>query len=491
MLRAYLRRHRNQPWVRPWALATPIAVLLVCLPLLRPLRHPDAVSDDEQVRLATIQALAEHHTLALDRSRSELPSRSLIRVRDHLYSAQPPVLAFLLAGPYWLMLKLGVPIRDSTGLAPYLLTLLGSTIPATLAAGFVYRMGRLFELARPWRMGLAMIVVFCTGLISYAVVLNAHAPSAALVLLSAAVLLHVSAGPRASKMWWWLLIAGACASLAAVIDPPAVIFLILLTFVVPALRWRLSMRVAGVCLYLIGALMPFLLHARLTIPITGDVRPGYLHPELAIAPMPSAKTKSALRSLPFPGASEEAGPAPARGASSDDEDAPPPSFWSIFWRDVYRVLSAFLGRHGILTHFPAAILGVFGIAAVMHRHWPATAKVLASVTAAGAVVIILVYALGPADGKVAMFANRFFLVFLPLTIFWAGAWARRSHRPTTWAVAAALVLFSAAASLIGATDPYPPRGYDQYTVAGALHHMLATEPATPPDQIVVADAGHE
>src|SRR5581483_8829757 len=117
---------RNQPWVRPWAMATPIAVLLVCLPLLRPLRHPEAVSDDEVVRLATINALAQRHTLALDASGAQLPSRSLIRAGNHVYSSQPPVLAFLLAGPYWLMHKLGLRLRESTGLGPYLLTLLGS-----------------------------------------------------------------------------------------------------------------------------------------------------------------------------------------------------------------------------------------------------------------------------------------------------------------------------------------------------------------------------
>src|SRR2546428_299657 len=47
------RRYLTKPHVRPWALSAPILVLLVCLPLLRPLRHPDPrdVSDDELARL--------------------------------------------------------------------------------------------------------------------------------------------------------------------------------------------------------------------------------------------------------------------------------------------------------------------------------------------------------------------------------------------------------------------------------------------------------
>src|SRR6187455_1641161 len=58
-LRTYLRTRLQQPIVRPLALVGPIAVLLVALPLLRPLRHPSSVSPDEMLRLATIRALVD------------------------------------------------------------------------------------------------------------------------------------------------------------------------------------------------------------------------------------------------------------------------------------------------------------------------------------------------------------------------------------------------------------------------------------------------
>ena len=43
-------------------------MLTVTLPLLRPLRHPDpnGISDEELARLATVQAIVEHKTLAID-----------------------------------------------------------------------------------------------------------------------------------------------------------------------------------------------------------------------------------------------------------------------------------------------------------------------------------------------------------------------------------------------------------------------------------------
>ena len=40
--RRWFMRRKKRPLDRPWALLTPVVVLLVALPLLRPLRHPDA-----------------------------------------------------------------------------------------------------------------------------------------------------------------------------------------------------------------------------------------------------------------------------------------------------------------------------------------------------------------------------------------------------------------------------------------------------------------
>src|SRR5438045_9776458 len=65
---ARLTPERPRKMVRPWALSAPILVLLVALPLLRPLRYPlpRQISDEEQARLATVQAIVEHRTLHID-----------------------------------------------------------------------------------------------------------------------------------------------------------------------------------------------------------------------------------------------------------------------------------------------------------------------------------------------------------------------------------------------------------------------------------------
>src|SRR5262245_17699855 len=81
----YIRRWQARPKVRPWALAGPIIVLLICLPLLRPLRHPASITSDEAARLETIRALVEHHTLALPEDAPGVDSSQLIFAHQKSY----------------------------------------------------------------------------------------------------------------------------------------------------------------------------------------------------------------------------------------------------------------------------------------------------------------------------------------------------------------------------------------------------------------------
>jgi hypothetical protein len=463
-------RRREKPFVRPWALATPIAVLLVCLPLLRPLRHPGQVGTDEELRLATISALAEHRgawnvpladRLAIDPQNFSADSH-LIEVKGRLYSDQPPMLAFLLSGPYRILRAMGYELRDYSVLVPYLLTLIGSTLPAAAAGGLVYRLGRTFELKRPLRAALAGAVVFGSGLVSYAVVLNSDVPAAALVLGSMGCLIHLSGSENPKRGWGWLVVSGACAALAATIDPWATVFLLLLLAVIPTMPVALPLRFGAVGLYLLGAAGPILLHAMLTVPVTGNILPGCFHPELAAAPRGAEMTDDSA-------ADDDSN----IDAQDDDDFGNGGGLWADFWRGTGKLMTALFGAHGLLVHFPVVILGFGGMLAVMHRHWPTTTKLLAAASAIALVVAVFGFAAGGRDAEAAAgFANRSLLVFSPILFFWAGAWLRRKHRPAVWWIAGVLLAFSVTVSLIGATDPLPRGGYDRYTVAGALRHLF-------------------
>ena len=58
---------------------------------------------------------------------------------------------------------------------------------------------------------------------------------------------------------------------------------------------------------------------------------------------------------------------------------------------------------------------------VLRRHWPGMTKMLAAITLLGAIGVIGSYVVCRADWTQEMFGPRWFIVFLPLMLFWAGA----------------------------------------------------------------------
>jgi hypothetical protein len=463
--RDYIRRYLDGPMVRPLALSAPILVLLIALPLLRPLRHPGDASSDETLRLATVRALVEHRSLALDKSYEKIPGA--MRTATGVYSSQPPMMALLLSTPAWVMNRMGFGFDENHLFITYMLTLLGVTLPVAGAAGLIYRMGRLFELKRAWRAALGFAVVAGSGLLSYAVVLNPHAPAATLVIGAAACLIHVAAMNRDDRRAGWFALAGACAALAATLDPVATVLLVLFMFVIPAMRFSLPRRVVGVMLYVVGAIPILSLHAAWNIPVTGDPLPASIH---AVSRAPSDVESAAARPV--------APDVVVVTASADedvefmDEESPRQSAWDEVGGHLLWLIKALVGEHGAVSHFPILILGMFGVGAVMHRHWPGSTKVLAAATSVGAVVILLLYAIAKLDWSGAMFATRWFIVFMPLLLFWSGAWLRRSHRPISWTLAGIALGFSVVVGLIGATDPTPRDGFERYTAADALMRLI-------------------
>jgi hypothetical protein len=457
-VRAYLRRRLEQPMVRPLALAGPIVVLLFALPLLRPLRHPSQVSDDERLRLATIYAIVERGTPALDPAQARAPHEpGAVVTRDgRHYAAQPPMMAVLLSAPAWAMSRGG--LSPEGNLVPYILTLLGTTLPVAVAAGLIYRMGRLFELRRPWRTALGIAVVFASGLISYAVVLNPHAPAAALVLGSASCLVYAASRDRAQLRWTWFVVAGAASGLAATLDPAAAVLLVLFTFVIAAMRFRVGYRALGVMLYAVGAAIPVAAHARWNRPITGDWLPAPVH-QLAAA----ARGVRAAQQAPPP-------------FDDEDADAHDSSLLRAVWRPLKWVTLALVGGHGIVSHFPVLVIGVAGVFAVMHRHWPNSTKALAGATLVGSAAIVFGYGRWRVDWRDAMFASRWFVVFLPMLLFWMGAWVRRQHKPAAWVLAGVLFGFSVLVGIVGATGPWPTDGFRGYTALDATRRLLNPPP---------------
>lgn len=448
--------------MRPWALVAPVLVLLIALPLMRPLRRPDprTVSDDELARLATIQALVERNSLAIEQTDFALTSQARWR-QGHLYAQQPPMLAAMLSPAYRVLSWRGLTFARDPNRVAYILTLLGVTLPVAAAAGLIYRMGRLFELRRPWRTLLALAVVLASGLISYATVLNAHAPAAALILGAAGCFVHVTLTNRRLHSSIWLLAAGTCAALASAIDPPAILFLALFPLVILSLSWPWPHRLGGFAVYAAGLVLPLAIHFQL-VRMAHPADSGWKQEAVAYL-VPSQWATPAYSDIGF---------------AAGDEDLEGLSLWGRGVRQLMRFAVALGGPHGAVSHFPILLLGILGVTMVMHRHWPGTTKMLASVSVACALGIVIFCATGGEP----MFAARWHVVFLPLLIFWTGVWLRRRHHPAMWAVAALLFMFSLAVSLLGATGPMLRGGFGglaegRFSVVDAARNLV--RPPTP------------
>ncbi|RYG76546.1 hypothetical protein EON77_10400, partial [bacterium] len=214
LLAIFLRRK-----FRPWALLTPILVLLVALPLLRPLRSPGGAAPSEAMLLDTVRSLSTRGSLALDPLKWADQPGTVRTANGRIYPDRPPTFAVLLAGPAWAMDKAGLRFDNDESIVAYLLTLIGTTVPVAVGASVFYRMGRLFELSRPRRAALAMLVAFGSGWISYATVLNPHAPAAAALMCACACLLWLAAAKRSIQALPITLLAGLLCATAAAASP--------------------------------------------------------------------------------------------------------------------------------------------------------------------------------------------------------------------------------------------------------------------------------
>lgn len=421
----------RKPWVRPWALAGPIVLLLLCLPMLRPLRHPSELPTEEARLVDMVR-----HNLAGRWYIADSPPFSLQSLTE-----PSPTFALVLSGPAWVLQQMGFNFENNGTLMAYLLIAVGVTLPVALCAGLIYRMARLFELPRPQRAALGLLCVTASGLISYATTLSAHALASALMIASAGCVLQTLRAPRAHRGVLWTFFAGALAMLAAALDPSAVPIAVLMPIVFLAWRVKWNFRMAAVALFLVGAVAPLWLHRSLHGRPTGG-------PLSELASQPPIVEWDAVSG------EEEAGAIP----------------WLSYHGD--RLLTATLGTHGLISHFPLLLVGVAGVSMLMHRNWPEAIKWLAAATLLGAGVCVAAIVLSRIDFASAAFATRWFIAFSPLLLFWSGAWFRSGQGRLARVTVTTAAAFSIAVGLLGAARPMPPSGYNGYTALGALEGIV-------------------
>ena len=194
------------------------------------------LSSNDRSRWATVRSLAELGTYQIDEivSQPNWDTIDMVKHDDqgqpapaadegHLYSSKPPLLATLLAGPYWLIYKFtGATLAEHPFAIGRTLLVLFNVLPMIVYFVTIARLIERFGTTDWGRMFVMTCAAFGTFLSTFAVAINNHLTAA----ICAAIALDT-----ALRIWYdgerrlrWFFVAGFFAAFTAANELPALAF---------------------------------------------------------------------------------------------------------------------------------------------------------------------------------------------------------------------------------------------------------------------------
>jgi hypothetical protein len=255
--------------------------------------RPYAGSWNDGSRLAAVECLVDHGTLAIDDSlfvavpqddpvlRSpycgvclEHGTLDKLWIQGHYYSDKSPVPAVLLAAVYAVLhLLMGLGVRLHPESFCYAMTVASSGVAYVVAVVCVFRFGRLQRLSLRWRLALCGSFAMASVAVIYVQHVNNH-----MMLLGVAslLMLQLAQVDKRAPLWRSLLI-GTLAGLGYAIDLGA--GPVLVVCAVLYLAWQARPRL-GACVAFTAGLMPCLVaHHLLNFAVGGTLGPANAVPE--------------------------------------------------------------------------------------------------------------------------------------------------------------------------------------------------------------------
>jgi hypothetical protein len=389
---------------------------------------------NEISRLASVEALVQHGTWAIDNTALGNLTGDKIFLNGRFYSDKPPILSLAGAGVYaalhWVFGLsfspqecnpitspchcIALMCLQSPDWAYYLLTVILVGVPSALMLALFYRSTTFFGLSNPPALLLTGVLGLGTAVWPYSLVLNNHVPAAASLLAA----LHALIRSKVDDALWhrWLLVAGFVTALAFVLDPGASPFLIFFSIFV-LLRHRIQ-----AWPFLLGGLVPLALTAALDWWMLGDPLLPTMH----------------AAGFNYPGS---VWPATIAGVSG------PANVLEYGFRML-------VGDHGLFAFSPVLLWVIYALAIALHEqgHWlrgEAAAVGLASLAT------LLSLILNTYDFGGAGYSVRNLTIIVPSLFFFAvqPSLYRTLQRRLVFAALSALSIFSA---WQGALAPWGP-----------------------------------
>jgi hypothetical protein len=261
---------------------------------------PYAGSPNDGSRLATVEALVDYHTLAIDDSiyvkpppktspREKLPypahwailpdtgTVDKLRVNGHFYSDKPPTPALFLAGVYQLLQwTTGLKATERADLFCWAMTVASSGLAYVLAVWGTFQLGRALRLGRGSALLLALSLGASTVAAIYVCQVNNHILQLGVAVLLLWQAIRLAEGPAAAAGAWRLALIGTLAGLGYAIEQASGALLLAGTVLVVGWYcrgWRGAALAAG------AALPWVVLHHAVTYSFAHTLRPIGAVPE--------------------------------------------------------------------------------------------------------------------------------------------------------------------------------------------------------------------
>ncbi|HET6878747.1 MAG TPA: hypothetical protein VFI31_01175 [Pirellulales bacterium] len=346
------------------------------------------LSSNDRSRWATVRSLVELGTYQIDDivSQPNWDTIDMVKHDDegrpapatdqgHLYSSKPPLLATLMAGPYWVIYQVtGTTLGEHPFAIGRPLLVLFNVLPMIVYFASVARLVERFGLSDWGRLFVMACATFGTFLSTFAVTINNHLTAA----VSAAIALNA-----ALRVWYdgerrlrWLFVAGFFAAFTAANELPALAF-----FAAVAVGLLYRAPAATLKAFLPGAIMVFAAAEGTNYAAHHSWTPAYAHRTPGdnwydYQFMRNGKVRDSYWSQP--------------AARSPIDQGEPDRLTYVF--------HSLVGHHGIFSLSPIWLLSLVGLVLLcLRRHpdWRAMGLLLASVS----LVCVTFYLLMPQNDR--------------------------------------------------------------------------------------------